>query len=236
MRNLLTILAILTSHLCFSQELDIYQNDSIYSKSKITIRTMYSINGGKLQKELVTHYNQTGQITKQFSYWNGDQTFHNVETFLYSKDGLITQLVDSFTDGNIETTNYYYKNGNLEKRLTTNQNHDTCDFRSYPNKTTTIQRWYMDGKAYRYDTTIFEKENIKLEYYGTQNSQSWHYRFLNEFDPRGNLVKTTSNLEKPYKSFTRYVYDKRNLLTKKQEIFYVKKKEVISTEYYFTYE
>jgi len=242
MKLVLIILATSTFQICNSQELDIFQNDSIYSKNRIAVRRMYSINGPTLQKEIVTYYNPSGQKVKQFWYWNGDKDFHNVETFQYSKDGAISRLVDSFADGNIQTTNYFYENNTLIGQVTTDQNNDTCDFRTYPNKTTTIQRWYMNGKPYRYDTTVFERENVKLEYYGIDCSDnigkgdSWHYKFSNDFDSHGNLLKVSSKVEKPYTSFTRYVYDKRNLLIKKQEIFYIKKRETIRTEYHFTYE
>lgn len=100
----------------------------------------------------------------------------------------------------------------------------------------------MEGTSYRYDTTIFEKENVKLEYYGidcsenTGNCHRWHYKLSNDFDLHGNLIKVTSKVETPNTSFTSYVYDKRNLLTKKQEVVYIKKREVIRAEYYFTYE
>ena len=242
MRHILILSTILTFQVCNSQELDIFQNDSIYAKNKIAVRTMYSINGPNLQKELVTYYNPSGQKVKQFWYWNGDKNFHNVETFHYSNDGFIFRLVDSFADGSIQITNYFYENNILINQATIDQDNDTCDFRTYPNANTTIKRWYMDGKSYRYDTTIFEKENVKLEYYGSDCSentgkcQRWHYKLSNDFDLHGNLVKVSGKVEKPYTSFTRYIYDKRNLLTKKQEIFYIKKKEVIRTEYYFTYE
>ena len=202
---------------------------------------MYSVNGSTLQKELVTHYNSTGQKIKQFWYWNGEKDFHNVETFYYSNNGLISALTDSSADGNLETTTFYYDNNNLQKRVTLNGN-DTTDFRTYPDKNTTIQSWYMAGKPYRFDTTIYEKENAKLEYFGSEKSQNpdkvfkWHYNFKNEFDEKGNLVKVSAKVEKPYKSFTKYIYDERSLLIKKQEIIFIKKRETIQTQYYFTYD
>jgi hypothetical protein len=119
MKPLFSIMAILTLQICYSQELDIFQNDSIYFKYKISLRTMYSVNGGKLQKELVTRYNSAGQKTKQFWYWNGEKEYHNFETCYYSHNGLLTSLIDSFANGNIETTIYYYDNNhNLKKRVT----------------------------------------------------------------------------------------------------------------------
>ena len=198
---------------------------------------MFSVNDNTLQKEIVTHYNSAGKKVKQFWYWNGESDFHNVETFYYLNDGLISSLIDSSADGNIETTTYNYENGNLKNQITLNKQHDTSDFRFYTEKNITIQRWYANGKPYRFDTTIFEKENVKLEYYGTDNSDSlkWHYKFSNEFDSNGNLIKVALKVEKPYNSFTRYTYDNRNLLIKKQEIFFIKKKEAVQTEYYFTY-
>ena len=242
MRAFLSIIAILTFHNCFSQELDIFQNDSVYYKNKISARTMYSINGSTLQKELVTHYNSIGQKTKQFWYWNGEKEFHNVETFYYSSNGQQSSLIDSSADGNLEITTFYYdENHDLLKRVTLNEN-DTTDFRTYPNNNTTIKCWYIAGKPYRFDTTIFESQTAKLEYFGSEKSQNsekpfkWHYNFKNEFDEKGNLIKASAKVEKPYKSFTRYIYDDRGLLIKKQEIIFVKKKETIQMQYYFTYE
>ena len=81
-----------------------------------------------------------------------------------------------------------------------------------------------------------------MEYFGSEKSQNedklfkWHYNFKNEFDEKGNLVNVSVKVEKPYKSFTRYIYDERGLLIKKQEILFVKKKETIQMQYYFTYE
>ena len=100
----------------------------------------------------------------------------------------------------------------------------------------------MEGKPYWFDTTIFETPTAKLEYFGLEKSQNsdnslkWHYNFKTEFDEKGNLVKVSAKVEKPYKSFTRYIYDKRGLLIKKQEIIFIKKKETIQMQYYFTYE
>jgi hypothetical protein len=242
MRTLLSILAILTFGNCFSQELDIFQSDSVYHSNSVSMRTMYSINGSTLQKELVTYYNLTGQKIKQFWFWNGEKDFHNVETFYYSNNRQLTSLIDSSADGNIEITTFYYDdNYNLLKRVSLNEN-DTTDFRIYPNRYTTFQSWYMKGKPYRFDTTIFETTTAKLEYFGSEKSQNsdnsfkWHYNFKNEFDEKGNLVKVSAKVEKPYKSFTRYIYDKRGLLIKKQEIIFIEKKETIQTQYYFTYE
>ncbi|AEW00097.1 hypothetical protein A4D02_28815 [Niastella koreensis] len=203
---------------------------------------MYHMNGGTLQKDLVTHYNAAGQKTKQFWFWNGESRFHNVETFYYSRNGLPSSLIDSFADGNIEITTYYYdSNRNLKKRVTLNKK-DTIDFWTYPNKHTTIQRWYMEGKPYRFDTAIYEAETAMLEYFGTNKSQNaargfkWHYKFKNKFDGKGNLVTVYAKVEKPYNSFTKYIYNKRGLLLKKQEIISVNKKKEIQTEYYFKYD
>jgi hypothetical protein len=241
MRTLLSIIAILTLHNCYSQELDIFQNDSIYFKNKISTRTMYAMNDGKLQKELVTHYNRSGQKIKQFWYWNGEKKFHNVETFYYSNNGQLSSLIDSSADGNIEITTYYYDDThNLLKRVSLDGN-DTTDVRTYPNQNTTIQRWYRTGKPYRFDTTIFASETAKMEYFGSKKSQNpdelskWHYNFRNEFDVKGNLVSVSANVETPYKSLTRYTYDKRGLLIKKQEIILMKEKETIKMQYSFTY-
>ena len=202
---------------------------------------MYSVFDSTLQKELVTYYNSAGQKVKQFWYWNGDPNFHNVETFCYLNNGLISSLTDSFAEGNIETTRYFYENNNCKLQVTLNKHNDTCDFRSYPNKNTTIKRWYREGKPYRYDTTIFEKENVELEYYGTENSENpdditrWHYKFLNRFDLNGNLVKVFSG-GLLANSFTEYIYDNQNLLKKKQQVFINKGKVSLRMEYSFTYE
>ena len=254
-----TILTLLIIQVCHSQELDIFQNDSIYSKSSISKRTMYSQNGNTSQRELVTFYNSFGKKTKQFWYWNGDKDFHNVETFEYSVEGLLSSKVDSIRDGTIETTSYFYENNSLKQQITLNQNLDTCDFRSYLNKNTTVNRWYSNNAPYRYDTILFERENVKLEYYGIEytpkpskfskvlrpeengtlkpsNPVKWHYNFINRFDPSGNLSQVSAALEKPYSSFIKYTYDNRNLLIKKQEIFILKGKEVTNVEYIFVYE
>lgn len=241
MKAFLFVAAFLTVKFCYSQELDIFQSDTIYSKHKISKRTMFSVNGSTLQKEIVTHYNFTGQKIKQFRFWNGEKEFHNVETFYYSNNGQISSLIDSSADGNVEITVFFYNNADLQKRITLNNN-DTTDLRTYPNQNTTIKCWYMAGKPYRFDTTIFEKQNAKLEYWGSTISQNpykvfrWHYNFKNEFDEHGNLVKVSAKVEKPYRSFTRYIYDERGLLITKQEIIYIKKKETIQMQYYFTYD
>jgi len=60
----------------------------------------------------------------------------------------------------------------------------------------------MTGKPYRFDTTIFESETAKLEYFGSEKSQNpdklfkWHFNFKNEFDEKGNLVKVSAKVEK----------------------------------------
>jgi hypothetical protein len=203
---------------------------------------MYSINGSTLQKELVTYYNQAGQKIKQFWYWNGDKDFHNFETFHYSANGQPSSLIDSSADGNVEITTFYYDDShNLQKRVSL-QETDTTDVRTYPNKNTTIKRWYMSGKPYRFDTTIFEAENAKQEYWGSEKSQNsdkdfkWHYNFDNEFDKQGNLIKVSAKVERPHKQFTQYIYDTRGLLIRKQEIIFKRKKKIIQAEYYFTYD
>ena len=203
---------------------------------------MYSVNGSTLQMEIVTHYNPAGQKIKQFWYWNGENDFHNVETFYYSSNGQLSSLIDSSANGKIEITTFYYDDyQKLQERVSLSDN-DTTDFRTYPNENTTIKCWYISGKPYRFDTTIFEKENVKLEYFGSENSHSsdkafkWHYKFKNGFDEKGNVIKVSVKVEKPYKSFTKYIYDERGLLIKKQEIISHKRKETIQTQSYFTYE
>jgi hypothetical protein len=241
MKKIITVWAVFISHFCFSQEMDIFQSDFIYQKNKIAERTMYRTNGGYLQKEMFTYYNTKGQKTKQYWYWNGDTVFNNVESFYYSNLNLLTSLVDSFADGGIEKTAFFYKGKNLINRVTIKQNNDTCYFRYYPNKKTEIKRWYMEGKAYRYDTTVFEKENVKLNYYGKQcttgnDCYSWRYEFRNIFDRKGNLIQVWPLVIVPNISFARYIYDKRGLLIKKQEFDIINAKAELRTEYYFVYE
>jgi hypothetical protein len=242
MRILLTIFALLTIEKCFSQELDIIQNDSLYFKNKVTMRTMYSINGSDLQKELVTFYNQIGQKTKQFWYRNGEKDFHNVETFYYSNKGNLTSIIDSNQDGVIEiTTINYDKKNNLLNRITLNKN-DTIDFQIYPNQKTLIKCWYMGGKPYRVDTTIYETTSAEIEYFGLDKLHDcnkpfkWHYYYKNEFDKKGNLIKASGKLQKPFKSFGEYMYNKKGLLINKQTIIYNGNKSKTRMQYYFTYE
>ena len=237
MRHIAILVFIFLFEHSYSQELDIYQNDSIYAKNKISKRTMYSVNGETIQKEIVTQYEASGKKLRQFWYWNGEKDFHNVETFYYSNKGLLSSLTDSSANGNVEVTTYNYDNGILRNQVTFNQLHDTSDFRLYPEKNITIQRWYVDDKPYRFDTTLFEQENVKLEYYGIDNSYNskWHYSFLNEFDSNGNLVKVLLKQD-PHSSFTKYIYDSRNLLIKKQKILFATHEKAIQSEYLFTYE
>ena len=242
MKHLATIIALFTSSLCWSQEMDIFQNDSIYSKNKIKVRRMYHMNGTDLQKEIVTYYNSKGQKIKQYWFWNGDSDFHNVESFYYSKMNLLTSIVDSIADFGIQKTSFFYRGKTLLSQVTINQNRDTVYFKSFPDKRTEIQRWYSDGKPYRFDTTIYEKENVKSRYYGIDYSNPqkdynrWNYKFLNEFDKNGNLTKVWSGAQKPYSSFIQYFYDKRNLLIRKKEMYTINKREVVLTEYSFVYQ
>ena len=240
MKPFISILTIFLSSYCYSQEVDIFQNDSIYLNNRIKSRTMYQTNGGSLQKEMVTKYNVNGQLSKRYWFWNGEPDFHNVETFYYSKNNLLLSIVDSFADRNIEKTTFNYDSLHLKSRVTINANNDTTDFRTYSNKTTVIHQWYSEGKPYRVDTTVFEKENVKLKYNGVDYSSEkpfkWHYSFLNQFDKNGNLVKVWSGTRTKHSSYTKYIYDKRNLLVKKQEIYFANKKSIIRTEYTFVYE
>ena len=194
---------------------------------------MYSVDGKARQKELVTYYNATGQKIKQYWYWNGDKHFHNIEIFIYSPNKVLTSLINTFADGSIETTKYVYENRVLKWELTINQKGDTCDYRIYPNKATTIQRWYREGKLYRVDTTIFEKENVKLENFGTEysNNSKWDYKFINVFDAKGNLVR----VENRGISLANYSYDIRNLLKAKKEVFKFSGNQSINMEYVFEY-
>jgi len=160
---------------CSSQELDTFQNDSVYSKNSISRCIMYVVNDNALQKELVTNYNKQGKLIQRTWFWNGDTKFHNTEIFRYSKSGILTTITDSFVDKHVERTKFIYQNKVLTTSVEIDQNGDTTDYRLYPKKGLTIQGWYMSGKPYRYDTTLFEKENIKIEYYGIDYS----YKILN---------------------------------------------------------
>jgi hypothetical protein len=218
----------------YAQELDIFQDDSIYAMNKISVRTIYSMQGKTKQKELVTYYNSQGQKKKQYWFWNGDEQFHNVETFIYLENGKLRYLVDSFANGDIEKTNFIYLNNILMWDVTLNQQNDTCDFHVYPDKNMTVQHWYMKGRPYRVDTTVFEKQNAKLEYYGAGYSDNirWHYKFSNHFDVNGNLI----SVENHDISFTSYLYDKKNLLIEKQEQMRFSGKQSIKTVYIFEYQ
>jgi hypothetical protein len=233
MRAILFLILIFICEISSGQELDIFQNDSIYARNKISSRTMYSVDGKTKQKELVTHYNISGQKIKQYWYWNGDKKFHNVETFIYSPNKVLTSLINTFADGTTETTKYVYEKGVLKWEVTIDKKGDTCDYRIYPNKMTTIKRWYRDGKIYRVDTTIFEKDNIKLEYFGTEysNNSKWHYKFINEFDTRGNLLRA----ENRGISLANYSYDNKDLLRTKTEVFKFSGNQSMKTEYVFDY-
>jgi len=240
MKPFISILTIFLASYCYSQEVDIFQNDSIYLNNRIKSRTMYQTNGGVLQKEMVTKYNLDGQLIKRYWFWNGESDFHNVETFYYSKNNLLSSIVDSSADGNIEKTTFNYDSVHLKSRVTIDINNDTTDFRIYPDSNTVIHQWYSEKMPYRVDTTVFEKEHVKLKYYGADCSREkcfkWRYTFLNQFDRNGNLVKVWSGTRTKHSSYTKYIYDKRNLLVKKQEIYLANKKTIIRTEYTFTYE
>lgn len=238
MKHLVIILAFFSSTFCKAQELDTFQNDSIYAKNSISMRTMHRMNGSKLQKEQVIRYNLSGQMIKRVWFWNGETEPHNIETFNYSNEGLLISVIDSFADGNIEIKTIDYQNDKLVSAVTLDLNKDTVYFCLYPSQRTTIKRWYQSAKPYRFDTTIFERQNIKLDYFGidTADNIRWYYKFINEFDESGNLIKVSAKVESPYKTYTRYVYDKRNLLTKKEEVFLRKKKPVVAVSTYFTYE
>lgn len=242
MKTFHCIIVLLVFQHCYSQELDIFQNDSVYRRNNVAVRTMYSVNGSKLQKEMVTHYNGAGQKTKQYWYWNGEKHYHNVELFSYSKEGQLATLVDSFATGKIEITTFYYDdNHHLYKRVTLNKK-DTTDVRTYPDRSTTIHSWYTAGKPYRCDTSIFETETAKLDFRGVDNMlipgnpSYWHYTFKNEFDDKRNLVKVAADVWNPYQPFKRYIYDERGLLIKKQEVILSNKIEKIQMEYRFKYD
>lgn len=241
MKLLIVIIAILGFGSCYAQSFNVFQVDSVYSINKVKARTMYSVRQTGLQKEIVTYYDQLGRKLRQLFFWNGEKDFHNVETFYYSKSGVLSELIDSFANGDIHKTHFLYNHNTLMAQCTIDQKSDTIAFRSYPREDIEIKSWYQDGKPYRFDTTIFEKENVTLKYFGVEHSSSneivrWHYRFFNTFDKNGNLIKVSSNINYFKKSFTRYFYDERSLLVKKQEVIVQDNKEVIDEEYIFKYE
>jgi hypothetical protein len=192
---------------------------------------MYLLQSKKKQKELVTYYNPQGKKTKQYWYWNGDKQYHNVETFIYSPEGLLTSLIDSFAEGNVERTKFVYENKTLKWRLTLNQKNDTCNYRIYPDKNTDIQIWYNEGQPYRTDTTVFERENVKLYYRGNElNNGRWNYKYANKFDSNGNLLEVA--MDKPMKSRKVYSYNNRNLLVKKEEQMLFGSKPIMAVHYF----
>ena len=203
---------------------------------------MYIKNGKNLQKEQVIRYNKKGQMITRTWFWNGEKNFHNTESFYYSISVQLKSINNSFADGTVEKTFYIYTNQSLKYSVSINQNKDTVDYQTYPNQKKVIKRWYMDGQAYRFDTTIFEKENVKLEYYGIDYNSvdsipmKWHYIFKNKFNNNGSLIRTEYTSSVPTNSYTNYSYDKRGLLIKKEDVFYIKKEPGILLTYYFSYE
>ncbi len=96
----------------------------------------------------------------------------------------------------------------------------------------------MNRRPYRFDTTVFERENVKANYYGYDypDSIKWNYKYLNQFDSNGNLVKVSLKVAGPHTSFTSYSYDSRNLLFKKQEQIQMNGKLIINAVFVFEYE
>jgi hypothetical protein len=242
MKHYITLIILFFSNNCLAQELDIFQKDFIYQKNSISTRIMYCTNGDKLQKEIVTNYDTKGRLTKRFWFWNGESNFHNVETFYYLDSYLLSRIINSFADSTEETTRFFYENSVLKSSLTVDLNKDTIDYHNYSTRNQVIKTWYMNGKPYRYDTTIYEKPNAKMEYYGIDYSSNnpkylrWHYRFKNHFDISENLIRTEFKSKLPTTNFTKYVYDKRDLLIKKEEVILSQKQERALRTYYFIYE
>lgn len=242
MKLFLSIIFIITFDVCYSQELDIFQDDSIYRKNKISTRTMFQLNRDMLQKEIVTYYNLKGQKVKQFWFRNWDKEYNNVETFIYSENGLLINIIDSSREKDIETTTFYYNLDKTPQKRVSIKKTDTSEFRIYPDRLTTIKYWYSSGKPYRIDTTVFEKENVKLEYFGfdqslrSYNACEWHYRYKNHFDGKGNLIKASTKTGKSQKSIITYTYDDRGLLVSKYEAGFTRRRQMIGMRYYFAYE
>jgi hypothetical protein len=239
MKHFLPILGLLAFQFCYSQELDTFQSDSIYATNKINSRTMFIINGNNLQRELITNYNQFGQIRRQIWFMNGE--WHYTQIFNYSDKGLLESIIDSTADNNTaEKSTCVYENGALKYRTTINATGDTSDFRYYPSVHETIKRWYVEGKFYRSDTTLFESPNVQKNYRGAEWSNAnnkmhrWNYHFYNKFDENGNLIEVVSEAEKPYYQFAFYFYDRRNLLIKKVDGYTKdpKKKDPTGTSYF----
>jgi hypothetical protein len=237
MRIYIVILLLFSFCESYSQELDTYQNDSIYSKNKIYVRTMYTDIGDTLQKELVTYYNSHGKKLKQSWFFNGDLSANNTESFYYLNNGLLSYIINSIADGDTKKTTLFYDNNILKYQVTINSKKDTTDLRSFPGKTTTIQQWYDDGKPYRFDTTDFEKENVKIEYRGVDNIDGlrWRYNYVNSFDSHGNLIKVDGYLHGLIISSAKYFYDTRQLLIKKEETTFFSTKQHMTIIYTFIY-
>lgn len=220
---------------------------------------MYSINGNELQKHLVTSYNSLGQKVKQVKYLNGEKDFSNVETFYYSSNGALSSIVDSSNRGYVEVTTFNYNDNNILEFSITKKDSDTTEFRTYPNQNTIIRRSYY-GMTCRFDTTILEKPNVELEYFGSEASRAvqyshldsilydlndpriikrdikWHYIYKNEFDTRGNLIKAKARVEKSHISLVTYAYNEKGLLINKIERYLIRKKTIVYIPHYFIYE
>ena len=173
---------------------------------------------------------------------NGE--WHYTQIFNYSDNGLLESIIDSTADTTTsEKSSYAYENGCLKFKIVVCANGDTAEFRFYPLPNVEVKRWYLQGKFYRCDTTVFERQNAQKNYQGAEWSatsdkiHTWNYKFNNKFDDNGNLIEVVSDAEKPYYAFAFYFYDNRNLLIKKVDGYTkdLKKKEPTGT-YYFVYD
>lgn len=247
MRIFIMSLSLLGFFVANAQKFDIFQNDSVYAKNKISVRTMYQVwEDGKAEKKLVTYYNEQGKRLKQLWFEFDDTTTANrVETFHYSNSGLPSYIIDSFRYGKPEKTVFFYNQNVLKYEVTFKAGSDTERFVIYPAQNTWIQQRYEDGKAYAFDTAVFEKENVLIDYKHVDTSEDggkWHTKYINYFDGGGKLVmaEQVSPALEHYDyagqhTITQYFYDERNLLTRKQQVFYYNHKETMKETYTFVY-
>jgi len=202
---------------------------------------MYAVYNDTLQKELATNYNSKGQLIKRYWFWNGDSNYHNVEIFYYLENGNTNLVLDSFANGDIQRTSFSYNKNKLVSSVTIDNKMDTCNLRYFLGNDTAVHKWYRGKKCYRTDTAIFEKGNVKRRYFGLEydfsgEASTWNYYFLNQFDVNGNLIVVRSSSRNPFKYYTKYNYDKNNLLMQKQEIVVENGIPKVTYEYIFKYE
>ncbi len=241
MRNIIITIIFYLPKFCTAQELDTLQADSIYAKNAVSRRIMYVLYDNTLQNELVTDYNKHGQMTQRTWFWNGETNFHNSEFFQYNASGSLAAIVDTFVDKHVTRTKFIYQNKVLTASVEIDQNGDTVNYRMYPSEEQTIHRWYRSGKPYRYDTTLFEKRNVKIAFNGKEasffNSQDlvWHYIYNNYFDAWGNLIRTDYQTDTNAYSSIKYFYNDKGLLLKKESVSNNRAGKRNET-YYFVYE